>query len=298
MTNNSIISKSKQSLEKTLKELNMIDAFLFEAVTEKTEYAEKIAKIIIKRTLGIHVQNIAVETEKELKGIHRNKRGIRMDVYAKECNADGEDGNPTKVYDIEPNNYGKNEIPRRSRFYQSMLDVKLLSTGNTFLKLPDVFTIWILPYDPFGDDRMIYTVQSMVVENNQLVYNDGITKIFIFLNGIKGGSEELKNMLRFFADTKPENAVDEDLSELQKIVDEIKQNDEERERYMHFVTYEEMLEDAERKGRYEGKIEGKIMGFITCCRSLAFDRENTKTRLEEQFSLTGEQADEYLDLYL
>ena len=33
-------------------------------------------------------------------------------------------------------------------------------------KLPDIFMIWILPYDPFGDGRMIYTVKNMVVENN------------------------------------------------------------------------------------------------------------------------------------
>lgn len=292
MTNNSI-SNSKQNSGRTLKDLNMMDAFLFEAVTEKTEYAEKIAKMIIRRTTGRTVQNITVETEKELKGLHRNKRGIRMDVYAKESIAD-KDGRPARIYDIEPNNYAKHELPHRSRFYQSLLDAKLLPSRKTFSELPDVFTIWILPYDPFGDDRMIYTVKNMVVENNTLIYNDGITKIFLFINGTKGGTQDLKNMLHFFAETMPINAVDEELSELQKIVDEIKQSDKAGERYMHFVTYEEMVEDAERRG----KIEGQIEGFLSCCRLFCTEREEIKKKLVEEFSVTANQADEYLKLYL
>lgn len=32
-----------------------------------------------------------------------------------------------------------------------------------FKNLPQLVMIWILPYDPFGDDRMLYTVKNMVV---------------------------------------------------------------------------------------------------------------------------------------
>lgn len=49
--------------------------------------------------------------------------------------------------------------------------------------LPEVIMIWILPYDPSGDDRMLYTVKNMVVENNELVYNDGILKTFLYTKG-------------------------------------------------------------------------------------------------------------------
>ena len=46
-----------------------------------------------------------------------------------------------------------------------------------------MFSIWILPYDPFGNDRIIYTVKNKVEENNQIVYNDGVTKIYLYTKG-------------------------------------------------------------------------------------------------------------------
>lgn len=49
-----------------------------------------------------------------------------------------------------------------------------------------MITIWILPYDPFGDDRIIYTIKNIAVENHDLVYNDGITKIILYTKGTKG----------------------------------------------------------------------------------------------------------------
>lgn len=245
--------------------------------------------MIIWRALGIQVRDVTVETEKELKGIHMDKRGIRMDIYAKEYSHSNDKNFPDRIYDIEPNNYGKGELLRRSRFYQSLLDTKLLPTGMPFQKLPEVFTIWILPYDPFDDDRMIYTVKNMVVENQEIIYNDGITKIFLFINGNKGGSIELKNMLLYFANTNTANAVDSELLDLQQMVSAIKQDDRERERYMHFVTYEEMISDAE--------VRGKIIGFITCCQSLNLSHDEILERLMQQFSFTPQQAEDYLREY-
>ena len=42
---------------------------------------------------------------------------------------------------------------------------------------------------------MVYTVKSIVTENNQIVYNDGVTKLFLYTKGKIGGSEKLKNLL-------------------------------------------------------------------------------------------------------
>jgi len=64
-----------------------------------------------------------------------------------------------------------------------LIDCKLLPANTPYAKLPDMFSIWILPYDPFGDDRIIYTVKNKVEENNQIVYNDGVTKIYLYTKG-------------------------------------------------------------------------------------------------------------------
>lgn len=40
-----------------------------------------------------------------------------------------------------------------------------MSTGMNYEKLPNVVTIFILPYDPFGKNRMVYTFRNQCVED-------------------------------------------------------------------------------------------------------------------------------------
>lgn len=282
---------------KTLQDLNMMDSFLFEATTEDMENAKKIAKIIIKRTMGRSVENLVIEPQKQLKGLSLDRHGIRMDLYMQE-NATFQDGASTlRLYDIEPNKYYEKDLPRRSRFYQSLIDSKLLPSNSRYQNLPDLITIWILPYDPFGDDRMIYTVKNIVVENHELVYNDGITKIFLYTKGAKGGSKELKDFLTYMENTTQSNAVDKELLELHEIISNVKSKEDVGERYM---TLQEMIDYEKRDSYEDGRKNGindVIKGSINICKSLNLDRFETKEKLLEQFSITEEQADEYLDLY-
>lgn len=144
---------------KTLQDLNMMDSFLFEVATEDMENAKKIAKIIIRRATGHLVENLIIESQKQLKGLSLDKHGIRMDLYMQETSSSEENASTLRLYDIEPNKYYENDLPRRNRFYQSIMDSKLLPSKSRYQHLPDMITIWILPYDPFGDNRMIYTVE-------------------------------------------------------------------------------------------------------------------------------------------
>ena len=87
--------KSNQS-KVSLQELNLLDSFLFSVTTENPENAKLIAKIIIRRVLGINTENIQVETEKQYKGINVGKKGIRLDVQVKEYNSK----QLVRIYDI------------------------------------------------------------------------------------------------------------------------------------------------------------------------------------------------------
>ena len=44
-------------------------------------------------------------------------------------------------------------------------------------------------YDPFGDDRMIYIVKNIALENQDIVYNDGIKKVILYNKGWFKGTE-------------------------------------------------------------------------------------------------------------
>ena len=279
---------------KPYEELNLMDSFLFESVTEKPENAEVIARVIIERATGQKVKKLVVHPQKELKGINVNKHGIRMDVYTEEISETAEGDEITCVYDIEPNNYYDKDIPRRNRYYQSMIDSKLLPSGEVYKSLPDMFSIWLLPYDPFGDNRMVYTVKNIVTENNQIVYNDGVTKVFLYTRGTVGGSKELKELLTFMENSIRDNAVDEELAEIMNLVDIIKSNPEERKRYMGIMG----VIDYEKRDAYEeGLNKGQIHGMIQAYKSLRASEEKTKEEIMKQFSLNEETAKEYVAKY-
>jgi len=287
---------------KMYEELNLMDSFLFESETEKPEKAAVIAKPIIERATGRKVNRLIVHSQKDLKGINVNMHGIRMDVYTEEIQESTDGDEISCVYDIEPNNYYDKDIPHRNRYYQSMIDSKLLPTGEQYKKLPDMFSIWILPYDPFGADRMVYTVKNLVVENNQIVYNDGVTKIYLYTKGTVGGSEKLKNLLYFMENSVRDNAVDDELAEIMDIVDTVKSNPEERKRYMGLMgvieyekrdAYEEGLEVGRQSGLEEGVIQGMILGS----KFNGADRDKTKEDISSQFSLTEDKAEEYMKRY-
>lgn len=150
--------------------------------------------------------------------------------------------------------------------------------------------IWILPYDPLGDDKMIYTIKNMVVENKDLVYNDGITKFILYTKGTKGGSKELEDLLTYLENTTLSNAVDKELLEFQEIVNNVKSKEDVGERYM---TLQEMI-DYEKRDSYD---EGHIRGIIEAYHHLSDNRNKTKEKIMEQFQLSSQQAEQYLDLY-
>lgn len=87
--------------------------------------------------------------------------------------------------------------------------------------------VWTLVhYDPFGQKRMIYTVQNLVAEDTQIVYNDGTKKLFLYVGGEIGGNEELKNLFRYFSKSDAESVVDSGLEQLHNIVETVKGNRE------------------------------------------------------------------------
>ena len=287
---------------KPYEELNLMDSFLFETVTEKPENAIVVAKPIIERATGRKVQKLVVHPQKDLKGINISTHGIRMDVYTEEFTETSTGNEITCVYDIEPNNYYDKDLPRRNRYYQSMIDSKLLPSGEPYKNLPDMYSIWLLPYDPFGDNRMIYTVKNMVAENNQIVYNDGVSKIFLYTRGTIGGSQELKELLNFMEHSTYENAIDAELSDIMDIVNTTKSDPKERGRYMGImgvIDYEkrDSYNEGIELGRSEGIQTGIIQGTITTCKSLKQDMKATKSHIMTQFNLTNEKADEYINLY-
>lgn len=285
----------REETQQAFRRLNLINAFIFSASTEKPENAKFIAKLIIERATGKKVGEISVTQEKTLLGIDMGSHGIRMDLYIEEF----ENERVAKVYDIEPNTYRTTELPMRSRYSQVLTDVKLLDKGKRHQMLPEYMSIWILPFDPFGENRMLYTVKNCVEENPQIDYNDGVTKLFLYVGGELGGSEELKKLLNYMSKSEKENVLDPELLQLHNIVEEVREDRKAGEQYMTLQEYLEYeIEEGIEAGiqaRLQERVDAVIQEMVVMLRELSIPDEQIVEKLMDKYQFSEEKAKSFLN---
>ena len=105
---------------------------------------------------------------------------------------------------------------------------------------------------------MIYHVKNTVEEIPEMNYNDGIRKIFLYIDGEKGGSDELKKLLSYIKQSSFENVTDRQLEKLHHGVEVIKNNSTIGVKYMQMW---EIVELEKRESREEGIAEGIAEGI-------------------------------------
>lgn len=189
--------------KKALKDLNLIDRFLFAEVMEDAETGQDILSII----LGQDVQLVpGSQTEKEYR-ISPLAKSIRMDVFLM-----SEEG---IVYDIEAQGTYRNDLRKRSRYYQSLLDGSLLESGeNSYNLLKDSFIIVITNYDIFGLGKYCYTFEAVCREHPALSLQDGAIRIFLNTRGtnrdemaLKTGSVRIRRIHEHVCEVRQSEAI-------------------------------------------------------------------------------------------
>ena len=98
---------------KRLKELTIKDNFMFGAVMMD----EDNCKGLLERVLEIQIDRVDVSKEKSIV-YHPEYKGVRLDVYAK-------DEKQTR-YNVEMQVERKPALGKRSRYYQSQMDMEML----------------------------------------------------------------------------------------------------------------------------------------------------------------------------
>ncbi len=68
--------------------------------------------------------------------------GAVIDVYVK-------DEKQTR-YNVEMQVEKKPALGKRSRYYQSQMDMEMLLSGEDYAELPNTYVIFICDFDPFG----------------------------------------------------------------------------------------------------------------------------------------------------
>jgi hypothetical protein len=168
-------------------QFNLSDFALFLSVMRNKKAYQNVLSIIMDEP-DIQVEEVKVEPVVLNKF---GKRAIRLDAWARTSDE--------RHFDVEMQNDTKSDdVRKRSRYYQSLMDSPLLKAGKKtkYKMLPSTVIIFITQEDIFGRDIVKYTFIEQCEEIKGLKLEDGTTKIFLNMTS-KNGAPELVSMLQY-----------------------------------------------------------------------------------------------------
>ena len=246
--------------KRTLKNLNLLDDFLFGTLVSHKEFGEVFCRELLQTIFQRKFGKLKIIPQRQYYGDDTENHGTRLDVYLEEDCAELE---PEALYDLEAekakDKNKRQNLPKRTRFYRAIVDGHSLASGEDYGTLKDVYIIIILPYDPFDRKRLIYTIRNMCQEDPSIPYEDGARTIFLYTKGTKGNiPKELQELLHYMEDTKEKNAVNASLQKIQKMVEKVKEDKGVLLEYMKVWEREQMIrEEGMEAGMEAGIAAGK-----------------------------------------
>jgi len=261
-------------------DINLSDFALFLSVMKNKEAYECVLSIIMDED-DLELQEVKVE---QVVLNQTGKRAIRMDAWALD--------KKYRQFNMEmQNDTNSDDLSKRSRFYQGMMDTPVLKAGKMtkYKQLPVTVIIFITQDDIFGRNLARYTFEEECRELPGLFLGDGTQKIFLNMSS-QNGRAELVSLLQYMKDTRLNNpnvsVQDQRLLKLDEIVTEVRQSEEWEAIRMN------LIEIGMEKGREEG-----IRLSLEMCQDIGVTRELAKEKLIQKFELSEEKVEEYLDLY-
>ena len=261
-----------------LRELNLLDKFLFDEAMEDRETYQMAVSILMENEVEFLEKP---ETEKELR-VSSEIRQVRLDVVGMDKKG--------KIYYAEMQKRNTGNLIRRSRYYQAQLDVSLLEPGSMdFNLLNDSLFIMIAPFDIFGRGLYRYTFEEVCRECPDLKLDDGAVRIFINTKGNnqEDFSQEFLNFMKYLENTTDENAEKSGSERIKKIHEKVCRIRKSEKAGIKYMQRWEELEYAKQDGREEGREEGIKENAL-----------NTAKRMLEDGKLTMEKIAEYAGLSL
>ena len=83
-------------------------------------------------------------------------KSVRLDIYVEDDSC---------VYNIEMQTTGNRNLPKRTRYYQGMIDLSILEKGESYKNLKRSFIIFVCTFDLFGEGRHIYSFENRCIQD-------------------------------------------------------------------------------------------------------------------------------------
>lgn len=242
--------------KRTLKDLNLMDKFLFDEAMEDKDNMKTLLDIVLGQDTHL---KYPPQTEKEFRNSKENRQ-IRLDVYA----IDEDD----VVYDTEPQKQNTKNLPKRSRLYQGLIDSNLLPPGSIdFNALNTVIIIMIMPFDLFGYELYQYTFRMKCEEISELELEDGATRIFLNSHGkhpefVNPELIELLEYMEKSTDIVAKKCESKRIHQMHERITKLKSSKEMEIKYMQKweekeIERQEAYAEGERVGEKRGRTEGE-----------------------------------------
>ena len=211
--------QKEQTLEEKWENATIANNFIFYKVMRNNP---DVCQELLEILLEFKIERIEMSQEEEI-NVDFGSKGIRMDVYAK-------DAGGQKVYNIELQAKDTKELPERARYYQGVMDVDLLKSGQDYKDLKTTFIVFICVDDIFEKGLAKYTFENLCVEDPKIKMSDRAYKyFFISKNCDKLLNKEQKAFLKMVSNNKSSNAFTD---KVQKLVDNAKRNTQWRKQFM------------------------------------------------------------------
>ena len=138
--------------QKPFEDLTISDDFMFCKVMEYAPICKEFLEILF----SVKIEKITYLSPQNTVTTNSEAKTVRLDVLVKD--------KAGTSYDIEMQVGNEYNIPKRMRYYQSVLDVAFLDKGYSYKALNDSFIIFICLFDPIGSNKAIYTFENICID--------------------------------------------------------------------------------------------------------------------------------------
>ncbi len=153
---------------KTLQDLTITDDWMFKQVFSDEAICIRFLSELLGPVESVSFKEGTTSYQEVTIPGHPGKKGVRMDVIMKSGRT---------LYDIEMQTTDEQNLEKRIRYYQGMMDSRFLPTGRDYSRLPSTYIIFLCTFDPVGVGIPIYQryscYRSLYTESDLSEYADG-----------------------------------------------------------------------------------------------------------------------------
>ncbi len=227
----------RENIEASYEKLTLKDDFMFGKIMQD----ERNCIDMLERLTGNKIESVRSIVNQKAVRITNDSKGVRYDVYVED--------EKSNIYDTEMQQ-GNDDLSKRIRFYQGMVDLNLLESGGEYSELKNSYIIFICTFDPFGKRLCCYEFENICKDDAELSLMDG-RKILVY--NTKGEIVNVsKETLDFLKYIETNTVCDDYTKRLSQDVATARMNKEWRVEYMKTLLHDN---DVRRAGKAEGKEE-------------------------------------------